>query len=166
MGDDFYYTQYGQIKDDSRSNETYNHYESWAMTVRNTQNAREQLTSSDWYFLGFNGTEPLYNNTPGAYNYLNREEQTREYAWFTQDNLCSLIEDRFDRSSPTQGTIEIAIWRDFSTSWSDIALKIGQTYEVIMGYRVYPSDVATSTVARGTSESFTISLSGAFYSHV
>ena len=74
MGDGFYYTQYGQIKDESRSNSTYTHYESWAITVRNTAEARAQLSSSDWYFYGFNGTELLYNNTPGSYEFLNRLE--------------------------------------------------------------------------------------------
>jgi hypothetical protein len=88
MGDEYHYTQFGQIKDESRSNLTHTHYESWAMSVRNTESARESLTSSDWYFHGFNGTEPLYNNTPGTYDNLNRIEQTKEYPWFTVNDQC------------------------------------------------------------------------------
>lgn len=137
------------------------------MTVRNTESARESLTSSDWYFYGFNGTEPLYNNTPGTYDNLNRIEQTKEYPWFTINNQCQIYvqenEDRRSRDGPQPGVVQVAIWRDFSTSWSDIELKVDQEIEMILGYRVYPGDTATSTVARGVSEPFRISISGAYF---
>ena len=71
---EFFYMQYGMIKDVSRSNKTYNQYESWSFTTRNTESAREGVTSTDYYHLGFNGTELLSDALPGTLENINRKE--------------------------------------------------------------------------------------------
>ena len=66
--------QYGMIKDESRSNKTYDHYESWSYTTRNSESAREAVTSTDYWHLGFNGTELLSDALPGIFENINRGE--------------------------------------------------------------------------------------------
>ena len=53
--DGYFYTQWGQIIDEYRSNYTTPYYEGWSFTVRNTDISREELTSADWYRHGYDG---------------------------------------------------------------------------------------------------------------
>ena len=84
LADEFFYMQYMMIKDVNRSNKTYDHYESQAFTVRNTESAREGVTSTDYYHLGFNGTDLLSDALPGTIENFNRGEQTIEFPWFVE----------------------------------------------------------------------------------
>ena len=57
-----------------------------------------------------------------------------------------------------QGTFTCTIYRDFTTSYSDIKLEEGAELRWILGYGVYTSYDALTPLARGYSKEMTITL--------
>lgn len=53
------------------------------------------------------------------------------------------------RSKTKKGTVKIAHWREFKTSWSKITLYEGLNITYIAGYRVTKNDLGTEIVAKG-----------------
>jgi hypothetical protein len=54
------------------------------------------------------------------------------------------------------GTIKIAHWREFKTSWSKIVLSVGLNITYISGYRVNKSDLGEEIVAKGEGDPLVI----------
>ena len=61
-----------------------------------------------------------------------------------------------DKPRSKTGTVKIAHFRPFKTSWSKITLSIGLNITYIAGYRVTKSDLGEEIVAKGEGDPLVI----------
>ena len=112
------------------------------------------VTIANSIIQGYKGVYEMKDSI-GAFSDIVILNKTNTYPWFI-DYERSSVQLSSTESQESKTQISCAVFRDFVTDWSEIAIKGGEELEAITGYRMYTSDSATSPYAKGNSDKFTM----------
>ena len=131
---EYVYLVWMQIVDPSMSNSVQKVYEGYSAAIRYKQEVLNELNLANVYQLGYRGTAEL-TWALGNHEGMNKNDQTDDYPWQFDFKNSDVVRDDVAEDYHEK----FVIYRDFTTTHSQIPLKAGGSISLNMGYKIYLS---------------------------